>query len=117
MSALSHAVIFHLVLEVVNVEVLDIISDFRYILGSIFGQSSISLRCWLGFRATLLSGFLRSLCMLIRTSAVLRTVCDVALWGRGEVSFSALLRARLRASVKALLGKRGICKLNKTPLL
>ena len=37
--------------------------------------------------------------MLIRTSAVLRTVCDIALWGRGEVSFSA----RLGASVKALL--------------
>jgi hypothetical protein len=32
MSALSHAVIFHLFLEVVNVEVLDVVSDFRYIL-------------------------------------------------------------------------------------
>jgi hypothetical protein len=32
MSALSHAVIFHLFLEVVDIEVLDIISDFRYIL-------------------------------------------------------------------------------------
>lgn len=31
-SALSHAVIFHLFLEVVNVKVLDIISDFRYVL-------------------------------------------------------------------------------------